>query len=118
MKGNQTYRLIVASFFVTLILQVLVLQSIHRIVGHHNDQELIDTQDLQYHSSSHIHYLCDLCLFQLESPELEISTLKIKQPDIIVGKSNNYREKNSYGQEYFSSYLRGPPRQTDYIKII
>ena len=92
-----------------LIAQVIVLQGIHHVIGHHDHGEPCDTSIVHFHSSDHGHFSCDLCVFQFAPSDVNDCELNFIQPELVKNGLCIINQKEYLSQGFFQKYLRGPP---------
>lgn len=110
LKNNPIYRFLISLFFVSLILHVLILDSIHYTCDHSEGIEICDIKDVHMHSSDQGHSSCNIQLFQIESLKFVEWEIIISAKEDCVEKINNFTNDYRLNLKFYPAHLRGPPQ--------
>ena len=93
----------------SLIVFIVILQSIHHCSHHENASELLDTNNSHCLSAEQHSSNCNICLFQFNSTELEDNQLDLQYLPVFNEESKIYVDDYFGTQELSLASLRGPP---------
>lgn len=109
MNIKHTYRAIAATFFIVAITQVFVLQSVHHVCEHHDEEETCNSTGAHFHSIEQSHFACDICFFQLSPTETSVDELSIQAPKPLKTISSFVVSQDLIATSSLQEHLRGPP---------